>query len=526
MKTPSNPDEQKPADEADAIRIHRMLLEDLDPGEFQRLEQDLLASQGLRERFMRAIRIDMTLRDSDFNHEQSPPVPKGSRWRPISTWVTAIAALLLLAAMVVWRTTPSARTSPASATMNDPGIATLMDVRDCKWADPQTPALDHRFSTGVIDLTAGVALIQFDGGARLALQGPASLEVIGPRVARLRHGNATVRCEQGIYSFSLLTPTSSVLDLGTEFGVAVDSKGAAEVHVLDGAVEVADTLTQFEPSVRLLNVGQTLTLTSTGTEKIITDTTQKWIRDYSTPLDRKAETLPPRLIARDPFPNSLSQSNRFALGTGWGGGWWQASGKGTGDNHYVPAAPLVKRDGTNGLAMVVGWVEVRRKLAVPINPTAPQIVYVGLSMHRLSPELHDANGRLSEATFMFRSSVDPTTVLGMGLSPLNHWVVAEPGGWERSNLPATGNGPYFMVAKIEFNPRGCNKVSIKAFDNSQEVPAREPATWDLVTRRQHTKMTAPLDTIALRVRQSPFKFGELSIGNSWQAVVNPSSAGH
>jgi hypothetical protein len=31
--------------------------------------------------------------------------------------------------------------------------------------------------------------------------------------------------------------------------------------------------------------------------------------------------------------------------------------------------------------------------------------------------------------------------------------------------------------------------------------------------------------IALQVRQSPFKFGEVVLGNSWQAVVDPSSAG-
>lgn len=37
-------------------------------------------------------------------------------------------------------------------------------------------------------------------------------------------------------------------------------------------------------------------------------------------------------------------------------------------------------------------------------------------------------------------------------------------------------------------------------------------------------MLAALDTVALRVGHKPFKFGELSIGNSWQAVVDPSSA--
>lgn len=512
------------SDEADALRIHRQLLGDLNPEEFHKLESDLMASQSLRERFMRAIRLDMSLRDQDFEALPAPALPKvESRWLNFSSTVAAIAALLFLAAMVVWRTTPPAKISPTSTGMTHPGVATLVDVRDCKWAGDQTLPLESRFTEGSIELTTGVAVIQFDGGAKLALQGPARLEVIGPKTARLHRGNATVRCEQGSYTFSLLTPTSSVVDLGTEFGVAVDSQGTSEVHVLDGAVEVVNTVTQFEPSIRLLNVGETLALASNGTGKIITETTQKWIRDYRTPLDRKTAALPPRLLARDPFPSSLSQPNRFALGTGWNGGWWLAS-ENTGDYHFVEDAPLTKRDGSKGLAMSVGWGEARRKLAEPIDPTVSQIIYLGLSMNRESSLSPDGNGRLSEATFMLRSSKDPTSLLALGLSTLNHWVVMEQGERERSDLPETGSGPFFMIAKIEFNPLGGNRVSIKAYNPTEEIPNREPESWDLITQRKHSQMTAPLDTIALRVRQSPFKFGEISIGNSWQAVVNPSSA--
>ena len=522
MKTPPNPDERTSADEAETIRFHRMLLDDLEPGEFRQLEQDLLASPSLRERFMRAIRLDLALRDHQLEAAEAPPV-QVSRWLQFSSVVMAIAALLLLAAMVVWRTTPEKVISPVTASNVHPAVATLVDVRDCVWAGSQPPKLDGRVTAGVIELSSGVALLQFDGGAKLALKGPAKLEVIGPKTARLHQGNATVRCEQGIYSFSLLTPTSSVVDLGTEFGVAVDSEGGSEVHVLDGAVEVVDTITKFEPGVRLLNVGQTLALASNGSEKIIPGTTQNWIRDYSTPVDRVAAASPPRLFARDPFPTSFSQPKRFSLGTGWKGAWWQATAKDQGDFHFGPLAPLVRRDGGKGVAMIVGgWVEARRMLKTPIDPTVSNTVYVGFSMHRMYTDLRN-EGKLSEATFMLRSSKDPTTVLGMGLSPLNYWVVAEQGGWERSDRAETSNGPFFVVARIDFNPMGGNTVSMMAFENSEEIPSSEPEQWDFVTQRQHAGMSLPLDTVALRVRQSAFKFGELSIGNSWQAVVNPSA---
>ncbi len=161
MKGPANSYERKPADEADAIRIHRMLLEDLNPDEFHQLEQDLLASESLRERFMRAIRIDMALRDGNFSTGQSLPSVKGPRWLQFSSAVTAIAAVLILAATLVWRTAP---TKGGIQVANDSGVATLVDVRDCKWVRSETIAVDRRIPPGTLELSAGVALIQFDGG--------------------------------------------------------------------------------------------------------------------------------------------------------------------------------------------------------------------------------------------------------------------------------------------------------------------------------------------------------------------------
>ncbi len=487
------------------------------------LERDLIASPGLRTSFMRAIRMDMALRDHSFdNAQETPAVSVKSRWLQFSSVFTAIAALLLLAAIIVWRTSPAGgNRNPALAE-----VATLVDARDCKWAGGQTLDIDKRFSAGVLELTAGVAVFQFDGGSRLALQGPASLEIIGPKTARLHRGNATVRCEQGVYSFSLLTPTSVVVDLGTEFGVAVNDDGGSEVHVLDGAVEVADALSQIEPGVRLLEAGQTLSLGSDGGGVIINDTTQSWIRDYSSPLDRRVEAQPPRLMARDPFPSNQNQPKPFSQGFGWKSTWWQATEKRTGALLVVPMTPLSKRDGSTGLAFrLAGGVEIRRKLAEPIDPTVSNTIYIGLSMYRLFPDRRDAKGRLSEGTFMLRSSVDPTTVLGMGLSRLNYWVVAEQGGWERCDSPEKGVGPFFVVAKVEFNPLSGNRVSMMAYEDSEIIPGDEPTNWDFTTQRQHSRMSVPLDTVALRARQSAFKFGELSIGNSWQAVVNPSAAG-
>jgi hypothetical protein len=104
-------------------------------------------------------------------------------------------------------------------------------------------------------------------------------------------------------------------------------------------------------------------------------------------------------------------------------------------------------------------------------------------------------------------------------------VVLEQGGWERSELPVNGKGPFFVVAKVEFDPRRGNKVSMMGFNDMTSIPSQEPDEWGFITHRQLAKMTQPLDVIALQVRQTPFKFGEIVLGNSWQAVVNPAATG-
>lgn len=516
------PSDKDDSDPADIERIHRHLLGELEAEEFHRLEADLLASADLRGRYLRAVRCDVALHDvssQSYGEENLAEIPKKvSRAIPAS-----IAAALGLAALGVWSLI-SREAPPLAVTTSSPAeeVATLVDNRDCKWKDSQVLLVDHRLPPGMMTLDSGVALIEFDGGARLALQGPAVLELMGPKTARLHHGSATVRCEEGLYSFSLLTPTSTVVDLGTEFGVAVASDGTSEVHVLDGEVEVADTLNITQQNTLLLNAGETVLVSSNGSNQLVDDSTKSWVRDYTSEADRKAKAIPPRVIARDVFPENRSVPQRFALGTGWKGSWWQATSGNKGGFRFNNMEPLVKRDGKPGLAMQVpGWVEVRRFLADPIDPTVSQTLFLGFSLHRINPTQRDKSGKLSEATVMFRSSKDPTSILGMALSGRNHWVVLEQGGWERSEMPVKGDGPFFVVARIEIDPRRGNKVSMVGYDQISGVPLQEPDTWEFVTRRQLAKMNKPLDLIAIQVRQTPFKFGEIVIGNSWQAVVNP-----
>jgi ferric-dicitrate binding protein FerR (iron transport regulator) len=504
-------------DPTSVAMIHRHLAGDLTPAEFEQIERDMLASPELRQAYLRAIRIDATLRDHALHVSEPTVSPRERTW-----WRTAaIAATVALCGLALWKVNPRDNAAGTVTTARPVEIATLADSRDCVWAGSAEFAINKRLSAGMLELESGVALIEFDEGARLALQGPAALELIGTKTARLHHGSASVRCEDGLYSFSLLTPNSIVTDLGTEFGAAVAKDGTSELHVLEGEIEVTGGLNDARQHNRFLTTGNTLLVSANGANEELPETNHRWIRDYTTQSDREAKAAEPRVIAHDWFPTDTTRSDRFSLGSGWRDSWWESTPPRKGALFgFAPANPLVARHGETRSALVVGgWVEARRFLAEPIDPTQARTVYLGFSIYRTNPTKRDATGKLSEATVMFRSSADPASVLGVALSGRNYLVVLERGGWERSEVPVNALRPLFIVARVEFNPLRGNRVAMAAFDQASPIPVQEPAQWDLVTRRQLARLSEPIDTISLQVRQAPFKFGEITLGNSWESVT-------
>src|SRR5262249_7184652 len=88
----------------------------------------------------------------------------------------------------------------------------------------------------VLTIERGLAELHFQGGARVVLEGPARLELLSARSARLLSGKLTARVPGGSQGFELLSPGGKVVDLGTELGVKV-VEGVTDVVVFEGKVE-------------------------------------------------------------------------------------------------------------------------------------------------------------------------------------------------------------------------------------------------------------------------------------------------
>ena len=143
-------------------------------------------------------------------------------------------------------------------------VGKITGMVDCKWSkDIRAPAgYDNVLLGRQFKLDSGLMEITYNTGAKVILQGPVAYEVdsrdggflsIGKLTARLEKkpsaisGQRSVKADQNTPApcpqstaplFSVRTPTATVTDLGTEFGVEVSKEGRTASHVFRGSVQV------------------------------------------------------------------------------------------------------------------------------------------------------------------------------------------------------------------------------------------------------------------------------------------------
>jgi hypothetical protein len=220
----------------------------LDPAQLQELEDRLRGDPEVCSQFVLYCRMhtdlhlescarqagQRALRTIDQMAEGASLVPGVTRrWVPRRWWL-ALAAVFL-AAVGIWWWSQVGRDGLGEE------IAWLTNAQDCKWIGNQAPAGDMRAGK-VLQLQHGLAEICFQSGARVVLEGPATLELVDASSARLLHGKLTAQVLGPAKGFQVMTPHGKVIDLGTEFGMSVGKDGATDVYVFAGKVEAyADT---------------------------------------------------------------------------------------------------------------------------------------------------------------------------------------------------------------------------------------------------------------------------------------------
>jgi ferric-dicitrate binding protein FerR (iron transport regulator) len=208
-----------------------------------RLEAWLAESESARRYYVRAMALSASL--CDYANEMQAEAPDlATRIVRPASWKWAIGTLAAAAsvALAFWfgMKEPDASRGPTVAEVEiDETVARLSGAKDVQWVGEAIRTGEELRRGQRLEITSGVAEITFDSGARVTVEGPASVDLTSAWEAALHHGTLRAHVPTEAIGFRVSNPEVDVVDLGTEFTMVADVKGGTEVFVLQGAVEVA-----------------------------------------------------------------------------------------------------------------------------------------------------------------------------------------------------------------------------------------------------------------------------------------------
>ena len=201
-----------------------------DDDELARLTELLRRDPAARDEYLRQTDLHAALADEALpllesniinytpSELRTPTFSPGFGWDGL---LKLAAVLAIIMGTVTFLNRQPATSPPGSTTIAkapQKAIATLLFAENCQW---QVAALAEgtRLPAGHLVLMSGTAILRLDGGAEAVLTGPVDLELESAGSARLHSGEVVIRATDGAEGFTLRTPASEVIDLGTEFAV-------------------------------------------------------------------------------------------------------------------------------------------------------------------------------------------------------------------------------------------------------------------------------------------------------------------
>jgi hypothetical protein len=167
------------------------------------------------------------------------------------------------------------RVSEQQQTINEKAelVGRITGMVDCKWdASNENAVRGGGVSLGhTYTLASGLLEITYDTGAKVILQGPVSYEVESKNSGFMSIGKLTGKVETEIAKgFAIRTPTATIIDLGTEFGVEVAKDGCTTSHVFRGKIKVSPIVVggKVAASARVLNANESVEVGNDGTIKV------------------------------------------------------------------------------------------------------------------------------------------------------------------------------------------------------------------------------------------------------------------
>ncbi|AQQ08957.1 FecR protein [Sedimentisphaera cyanobacteriorum] len=117
--------------------------------------------------------------------------------------------------------------------------ATLNKSIDAKWSGANLNEGSRLYAQReTITLRGGIAEFETNNQTKVIIEGPAEFRFRGPSEVTLEYGQLYSIVEEEGFGFTVTTPNSKIVDLGTEFGVIAGKDGNTELHVIKGKTKL------------------------------------------------------------------------------------------------------------------------------------------------------------------------------------------------------------------------------------------------------------------------------------------------
>jgi hypothetical protein len=452
----------------------------------------------------------------------------------------AVAAATLAASLLVqifwWHPHSSVENRPSTTpeTSKLPAyVATLTQTADCAWESPGTPRrVGARLARGEeLQLQKGIARIRFDSGPELVVEGPSRLRLDSGTAATVAQGKVVFKGDETAAPFDLHTPSSTLVDFGTEYAVAVGPEGE-EVHVFDGEVRRTPRTDEGRAETEHLTAGQARRYDGTpeAPGRPVPLDQERFVRQLSHP-DQPPDPAA-GLLAYEGFDYKdpdLLRTNRANGGFGWAGPWRGfARPLLEGDKNYLAlnakeslVRPRAAVPSVGGSFDYVGFTKYYRPLNTPVRMDADGVYYLSFLFRRQGPPADPLNA----VAVLLRTSEeikqeDNLKRLNVGVGGVNEVFTHLNRVGSRTPLPLKYGETYLLVAKIVASRANPDQVFIRLYASDEPIEREEPGGWSVTGPPFQSDLV--FDWLEVHINSKTRQtIDELRLGTTWASVTAP-----
>ncbi len=145
-------------------------------------------------------------------------------------------------------------------------VATLRNSMQVKWTGPTSPESGDRLTRGKepLRLAQGMVDVAFDSGAEAVIEGPAQFRLKSANRIELRSGRLFANVSEAARGFTVDTPCGRIVDLGTQFGVEVDSDNSSDLYLFKGKAALTPARAEGSGASEILAAGQAGSVNTAG----------------------------------------------------------------------------------------------------------------------------------------------------------------------------------------------------------------------------------------------------------------------